>query len=232
MTIKEHTDNFISLLDKEHRPSVESRWPVPLILHHMQNVRSQLLNKKYNQENKPIDQEDMHMIPCVVLENGSEIDCKKMEELGCMFVRKIKNPLPNLITTKDLLIRSIDGSFEYDYVRWEDYRVVLNSKHKGEREMPYYSIKRESDGIYIYILNDKVKQITIEGIFNSVIDPYLYPTCEDIDFSCIDFRKFEIPISSYLINEMYNITYQLLLTVDRSSDYERKDDEQIDVNKR
>ncbi len=80
MTIKEFISGF-NLLDKEKRPPVTNRWSTRLLLMHAEDVRSILLDNKYKIENKPLDHEDMHFIPCIKLKKLRPLIVKHLKTL-------------------------------------------------------------------------------------------------------------------------------------------------------
>jgi hypothetical protein len=196
---------------------------------HSEDVRSSLLETKYKIENKPIDHADMHVISCLKMIKATGIDCEKFKQLGCQNIRKTESLLPNMISPDHLVVRSIDGSYTYDYVRWEDYTSVLHSKYKEERDKPYYSKKVESGGIRIYLLNDFVKTITIEGLFHSIIKPYLVKTCDDINFETYDYRDFIFPISPSLKTELYDKVFNKIISTDQAAEVNIKGNDSSDI---
>lgn len=229
MTIKEIISGF-NLLEKDKRPPASFRWSTRLLLMHGEDVRSALLEIKYKVENKPADHADMHILPCLKLEKDSGIDCKKLEQLGCKSILKTESLLPDMISLNHLVVRSVDGSYTYDYIRWEDYTDVLNSKYKEERDKPFFSLKVESEGIRIFILNDpSIETISIEGIFHSIIKPYLVKTCESVNFDSIDYTSFRFPISPALKNDLYLKTFEKLMMVDQRADPDIKGNDASDA---
>ncbi len=134
-----------------------------------------------------------------------------------------------MIIRDQLLVRSIDGSYKYDYVRWEDYTHILNSQYKAERDNPYFSLKTEAEGIRLYILNDKIKTVSIEGLFHSIIKPYLVTTCDHFDPTTMDYRGFRFPVAPSLKNELYNQTFNKLLSIDQSAETDIKNNKSPDI---
>lgn len=211
LTNEEVIYNFKNFLDKE-RLSDQIGYSGRLILNHILNYRSTLLDKKLQQ--KKINDKNYQTLT-LNLQEVSDEDYPCIEGSKCILLKTFI-PLPNFIDLKSITT-PINKTGEVTVIREINPNLIkykLESKIPAQLKNIYYYLQNTGDGVYIYIWSNEplfLKSITIKGLFYK---PYIVEAIKDCAGNldpCYDYRKAEFPIDTELLTEIYQMALSFLL---------------------
>lgn len=130
-------------------------------------------------------------IDCVELIEAKDSDCYDCNETDDCDILMSKHPMPVTFNKGQFKhVSSLDGNIVYSYTNHVQKRFKRFRKHTSNR--PTYYI-RNNFLFTDYMLGPRV--IGVEGVFESPIDAYMYPSACD-ENRCLDVYEMEFPIAA------------------------------------
>lgn len=211
LTNREVIDAVLHLLADKGPISQETSWSDVEILHALMRYRSKVISEKMRSRTGHLSRFNLQTIACIPLEKVDLNECPCAPESGCSFLKskfKIPQPIGNLQS-----VVSLAGNIHYDYLQWERFEDIKNSRFKAERENPYYTLKDTSEGTFLYVYNDIHKEfITVTGIFQHPLEVQNFPNCESGEVDCcFNPMEAEFILDPELLPLTYDFTVQQLL---------------------
>jgi hypothetical protein len=179
------------------------------ILNHLLDTRSEILSEIHS-SGQQLGPQNFQTLSCVELESVTkthEMPC--IPPSGCIWLRSSK-PIPRFIKISS--VSDIEGHENISFVEWTKAKIKFNSRHKGNRDKKYYTIRDSGEGSYIYILNDDfLKVVSVSAVFE---DPRLareFPGCER-DLTKIICNPWDTPfkVDAGLRNKILKSAWQIL----------------------
>lgn len=192
--------------------SRDSRLSDTLIYSSLIGARSVLISQQSN-KNQKINNWIWQTLPCVEL---IRVDNKGIECVSpntkCEVLRS-KYKLPNIISDIDsdmIIVTTLDGSINISQTTFETSKYDSGNKYTNNK--PRFYIR---NGGYLYITNNKTyKGVPITAIFEDPIQVYRFPSiCGDCDeCQCVSNLDIEFPVDRKLVEALYDIAYQRLIS--------------------
>jgi len=205
-TNREVISSFLHIIADKNLISDENLYSLEYLYWHLLRFRARLLSQKLRERGYSLSKFNYQTIPCIGLREVDLHECPCAPQSGCTFL-KTKYAIPSFIKIQS--VSSITGNINYDFLQWERFEDLRNSRFEAERIRPYYTIKNTGEGAFIYVYNDIHKDfITITAIFEDPINVYKFPSCDDKVDPCFDPMEKEFLLDSDLIPLMYDIAYQ------------------------
>lgn len=158
--------------DRSGMPSQQSAWSTRLIKYYLNMYRSRALYEKSG--NTALDTM-MQVIPCVSVEEVDFNECPCLPASGCTF-RKSLFPLPDYI--KIASVSSVTGHVVFNYIRWMDFPLHIDSRFPAQRTAPYWTIKNINNEPYLYVYNKhEIEAVSVTGVFTDSTEVAGYPIC-------------------------------------------------------
>jgi hypothetical protein len=211
MTIREYIQAFRDWAsDKTSQLSQNNSFSNRLIWHFVLYYRALFLHDKIKR-GEDINHESKHIIPCIKLRSVDQVECPCAPLSGCKF-KKTAYKLPRYI--KIISVTSIDGSISYDYVEWDDFKDKLSHRIEAMRKVPYYTLKKIGNDVYLYVHNDIHKRfITVMLIPYDPSDIIKYPDCNGKINECISPLDVDFSTDPELESKIYESIANSLLRV-------------------
>lgn len=177
VTNRQAIESFRHLIAEKGPISDETALSKREIYFALLRFRSYIISEKYRQNPNRISKFTYQTIPCIPLVKAPVDECPIEEKSGCVW-RKTKFPIPQPIDCK-ISVVSLAGNIKYDYLPWERFRELADSKFSNEIKAPYFTIKNTGKHSHIYVWNDIHKEyIQIEAIFENPLDVQNYYDCQ------------------------------------------------------
>lgn len=197
-TIKSQISDIGTLSDEN---SISNRGLYFLLL----RFRAAILSQKLRDRSFNLSKHNFQTIDCIPLDSVSANENPIIPEYNREFRKtrfRIPKPIGNLIS-----VISPENHISYDYVQWDAIQDLRNSRFKSEREKPYYTIKTNRDGTYLYLYNDKHGEfISVTGIFENPLEVQNFPDCETgLTRACFNPMDEEFIIDPELLPVVYDM---------------------------
>jgi len=167
--------------------------------------RSYIISEKYRQNPQRISKHTYQTIPCIPLIKVDSVECPIEERSGCVW-RKTKFPVPKPIGDYTSVV-SLAGNIKYDYLPWERFRELSNSKFSSEIKAPYFTTKTVGKHCHVYLWNDRHKEnVQITAIFENPLDVQNYYDCKTGEMDpCFAPLDEEFVIDADLLPRVYEL---------------------------
>ncbi len=202
--------SFIHLLTDRGGPvSSDSSLSEELLYYHILRFRARLLTQKLRERGYSLSKFNYQTISCIPLDEVDLSECPCAPLSGCTW-RKTRYPIPSIIKLQS--VTSITGNIKYDYLQWDNFEDLKNSRIDAEKRTPYYSFKNTGEGTHLYLHNDDHKSfIQLTAIFEDPNNAYNFPDCKtgktDPCFSPLDS---EFILDPDLLSLVYDLAYNSL----------------------
>ena len=205
-TVNEHIYAIQNLVNKGAK-SDDSAFSNRFILHLMNITRILLLKRKADKK-QTFDPSDFQSF-CMSLCEASWIDCPCLPDVDCPIL-KSKFKIPKALTSRTGL---------YLTVRFFSGREIGATTPSAVRYRQFSNTKAKKaswfiDNNYLYITgvpHNMLKAVYVTGIFIDPTDLVEITSCTD-EVPCYDIMEDEYPISGELMDPMYKMVLEYLVT--------------------
>ncbi len=140
--------------------------------------RAAILAQKLRDRGNTLSRYNYQTIGCVPVEDVPNAeDCPCVPEGNRSFKRttfKIPKPIGNFLS-----VISPSNDITYNYIQWDAIQDLRHSRFQAEKNKPYYTIKTNKDGTFLYLYNDKHGvSVAVTGIFENPLEVQNFPDCE------------------------------------------------------
>lgn len=186
MKVGEITQRIINLYSKGV-DSDDTRTSLRLIYNKFIGVRAKLFVQRLA---KGAEKNDLTSWDWQPIEKIEMIDVTGWGGLTCS-VKKSTTKIPKTISddrTEHIRVMSFDGSVKINRTTITDAKYISGGKYT--KEMPFYFFYDE----YLYVINSKIKYITIQGLFRDPVEAYVlhYKNNNNGDVPCVKYTELDI----------------------------------------
>jgi hypothetical protein len=174
--------------------------------------RSVLLRQQVNKKQQ-LSEWSYQPLPCVELVKAPVHECPCVPNNGCSILRT-KYKLPKPVQALDrMMIKSVttlDGGVAIDETTFESVKNSAGNKYTSKKPKFY-----PRNG-YLYItMYKELKGITINGLFDDVIEAHKFPSlCGDCaDCACKKVTDLEFPIDGNLVDALVQMAHTELVGI-------------------
>lgn len=230
MTIKQAIDGFLEMVsERQGKVSQDSQWSYRLIYSYLLQFRARILSER-KAKKYPHSRHNIQTIPCIKLKKVDMNECPCIPASGCVFL-KSAYPIPRSATNNYLSVTSILGNKTYDYLRWDSFEDVLNSKNKAERVKPYYTIKSFGKESHLYVYSDNNKEIVSATLIaEDPLEVIGYPNCGKENHICNPLDELFV-IDMDTLQLIYTMMFDMLLKVKQTTAPELYNNQEPDIAK-
>lgn len=230
MTVKEAINGFLEMVsERQGKISQDTQWSYRLIYSYLLQFRARILSERKNKKQQH-SRHNIQTIPCISLEKVDMNECPCIPASGCIFL-KSKYPIPRAATNNYISVTSILGNKTYDYIRWENFDDMINSKNKVERTKPYYTIKSFGKESHLYIYSDNDKEIVSATLIaENPLEVIGYPNCGKEVNICNPMDELFI-IDMDTLQLIYGMMFDMLLKVKQTTTPEIYNNQEPDIAK-
>lgn len=209
VSIREVVQTLIHLLSEKGPIAQENTWSQEHLYRILLRFRARILSEKIRQRGYSLSQYNYQTLPCVKIDT---LDAAEDEFLpfSTSTVQRTLYPIPTPILIKS--ITSVAGNINYDFIEWERFEDIKNSRFKAERKRAYYSIKNTGEGSHIYLYNDENKEVlSITAIFEDPLLVYNFPDCNNNKKECFTPLDQEFILDPDLLPIVYELAVKSLI---------------------
>lgn len=205
--------SFIHLLNEDSGPISQDTVDNPkLIYYHLLRFRSKLISEKLRTRNYSLSKFNYQTIGCIPIDTADISECPCVPYSGCTW-QKTRYRIPTILKIQSVV--SVIGNIQYDYLQWDRFEDLKNSRFEAEKTRPYYTLKNTGGGTYLYLFNDEHKEfISITAIFEDPNQAYNFPDCKTgLTDPCFSPLDSEFILDPDLLPIVYDLAYNSLFRV-------------------
>lgn len=230
-TLREVINGWIEIVnERQGKLSQDMEWSYRIIYYYLLIYRARFLYER-KQKKVPHSRWNIQTIPCISLQEVDRNECPCLPPSGCIWMKSIF-PVPRPIYGNYISVTSVLGNKTYEYIRWESFEDILNSRFKAEREKPYHTFKNYGSELHLYILSDSDKEtVTATLIPEDPLEVLAYPNCGVQTHICTPLDQ-EFVIDAEALPVIYEMMFEKLIRVRAIAPPELFNNEQPDSAKK
>lgn len=176
MTQREVLDQFMTFTaDRSGEISSQNSWSPRAVLRQLKLSRASLL-KEILDRGQRLEGKNIQYLDCVPLSLEDRSSCPAKIPTNCKWMRS-KSPIPDHV--KIITVTDVIGNERITRIAWGDFDEVFSSRHKKKRQKPYYLIKNNEEGNYLYIYNREFLEVVqVVAVFSDPEQAYSFEGCD------------------------------------------------------